>query len=207
MFRYSGQGFVPARITAKPIEDLGTITFLGTEVVEKHPVLKDWNMATPADPWTRMPKKRASTAWRGGLRVESFYPIVQGYKDTQAVGMRFNFSDPLELNRLTLAGSYSPNGDIDDSERVHLRADYERYDWKLRALYNNADFYDLFGPDQDGPQGLRLRRRAQAEPRLRRTEEARPDVRRQLLGQPRPAARATRTSRWTVDGSRRSTRA
>jgi hypothetical protein len=153
-FRYSGQGFVPTRLTATPLEDLANITFLGTEVVEKHPVLKDWNTATkPPVDYTALDKTKGKYGLAGGLNRESFYPIVQGYKDTQAVGLRVNFSDPLELNRFTLAGSYSPAGNIDANERLHVRADYERYDWKFRALYNNADFYDLVGPTKTGRKG------------------------------------------------------
>jgi hypothetical protein len=154
VFRYSGQGFVPARLTAKPIEDLGNIMFLGTEVVEKHPVLKDWNMATrPPVDYNTLVKKKGKYGLTGGLAGESFYPIVQGYKDSQAIGMRFNFSDPLELNRLTLVGSYSLNGDIASNERVHLRLDYDCFDWKFKAMYNNADFYDIVGPTKTGRKG------------------------------------------------------
>jgi hypothetical protein len=153
-FRFSGQGFVLTRLTATPIDDLGNITFLGTEVVEKHPVLKDWNTETrPPVDYNTLDKKKGKYGLTGGLKGESFYPIVQGYKETQAIGMRFNFSDPLELNRFTLAGSYSLNGDIADAERVHLRVDYERYDWKFRAMYNNADFYDIVGPTKTGRKG------------------------------------------------------
>ena len=47
----------------------------------------------------------------GGLRRESFYPVVQGYKDVAAIGVRANFSDPLQLNRLHLVASYSPGGE------------------------------------------------------------------------------------------------
>ena len=36
---------------------------------------------------------------------------------------------------------------------MHLQADYERYDWKLRAELNNADFYDLVGPTKTGRKG------------------------------------------------------
>jgi hypothetical protein len=69
------------------------------------------------------------------------------------VGLRFNFSDPLALNRLTLVGSYSPYGNIETNERVHLRLDYDRFDWKFKAMYNNADFYDLVGPTKTGRKG------------------------------------------------------
>ena len=153
-FRYSGQGFVPARLTATPIEDLANITFLGTEVVEKHPVLKDWNMATkPPIDYSTLDQKKGKYGLAGGLSGESFYPIVQGYKETEAIGMRFNISDPLQFNRLTLSGSYSLNGDLASSERVHLRMDYDRFDWKFRAMFNNADFYDIVGPTKTGRKG------------------------------------------------------
>ena len=36
---------------------------------------------------------------------------------------------------------------------MHLRADYQRYDWRARATYNDADFYDLFGPTKTGRKG------------------------------------------------------
>ena len=158
VFRYSGQGFVPARITAKPIADLGSITFLGTEVVKQHPVLETWNVATaaPVD-YEALPKQVGKYGLAGGLKLESLYPILQGYKDTQAVGLRVNFSDPLELNRLVLAGSYSLVGQVPDAERVHLYVGYERYDWKLRATLNNADFYDLFGPTKTSRKGYAFR--------------------------------------------------
>jgi hypothetical protein len=39
------------------------------------------------------------------------------------------------------------------SERVHLEAAYERYDWRAHAAFNKADFYDLVGPTQTGRKG------------------------------------------------------
>ncbi len=153
-FRYSGQGFVPARITATPFDDLGKITFLGTQVVEEHPVLKDWNVTTaPAVDYESIPKRTGVYRLAGGLGLESAYPILQGYKDTQAVGYRLNLSDPLQINRLALSASYSPWGDVAGQERVHLRAEYERYDWAVLATMNNADFYDLFGPTKTSRKG------------------------------------------------------
>ncbi len=153
-FRYSGQGFVPVRLTARPIEDLASIKFLGTEVIEKHPVLQDWNTATkPHVQFGQIEKKKGKYGLAGGLLLESMYPIVQGYKNTQAVGYRVNFSDPLELNRLTLTATYSPFESLASVERVHLMASYERYDWTFRATFNNADFYDLVGPTKTGRKG------------------------------------------------------
>ena len=158
VFRYTGRGFVPTRVTAKPLEDVAAITFLGTKTVEDHPVLKDWNTATVTPvPYDKLEKRVTDYHLAGGLLLESMYPIVQGYKNTQAAGFRVNFSDPLELNRVTLAASYSPVETLANSERVHLFASYERYDWKLKASLNNADFYDLFGPTKLGRKGYSVR--------------------------------------------------
>ncbi len=154
VFRYSGQGWVPTRITAAKLEDLGAITFLGQKVIEEHPELQTWIAGSPAAiPYDTMPKQIGTYRLFGGLRLESAYPILQGYKKTQAVGLRANLSDPLQINRLSLMGSYSPGGDIGSVERLHLKAEYQRYDWTLRAQYNNADFYDLFGPTRTGRKG------------------------------------------------------
>jgi hypothetical protein len=150
VFRYTGQGFVPARITARPLDDLAPITFLGERTVDKHPVLKTWLV----EPLAAMPPATpGSYRLSGGLRRESFYPIVQGYKDTQAVGIRAGFSDSLQLNRASVSASYSPTGGLPADERVHLRAEYERYDWTAHASWNNADFYDLFGPTKVSRKG------------------------------------------------------
>ena len=153
-FRYSGQGFVPARVDARPIEDLAAITFLAERVAEEHPIVKEWNVGSPAHiPFDSMPQTTRKYRLAGGMRRESFYPILQGYKDTAAVGMRYNISDPLQLNRANFVVSYSPSSDLPSEERVHAVAEYHRFDWRGRAAYNGADFYDLFGPTKTGRKG------------------------------------------------------
>jgi hypothetical protein len=157
VFRYTGQGWVPSRITAKPIDDVNPITFLGERTFEKHPELKTWALGSPADvPLDSMPKTEGVYRLGGNLERESFYPIVQGYKDTWAVGMRYNVSDPLQFNRANVSVSYSPSGDLPGKEQVHVRAEYQRYDWQARASYNDADFYDLFGPTQVSRKGYSI---------------------------------------------------
>jgi hypothetical protein len=54
------------------------------------------------------------------------------------------------LNRLNVSASYSPTTSLPAGERVHLAAEYQRYDWQARATWNDADFYDLFGPTKRG---------------------------------------------------------
>ncbi len=162
VFRYTGQGFVPARITVRPLEDVAPITFLGERTIVRYPVLKTWLVGAPAASMDAAPRPPvpppASGTYRlgGGLTRESFYPIIQGYKSTQAIGWAANFSDPLQLNRASASVSYSPWGDLPDRERLHVRADYERYDWRAHASWNDADFYDLFGPTKVSRKGYNL---------------------------------------------------
>jgi hypothetical protein len=154
VFRYSGAGFVPTRIQPRPLEDVSAITFLGERLAAEHPIVKSWSVGSPADvPFDSMPQQTGKYRLAGGLKRESFYPVFQGYKDATAVGMRFNFSDPLQFNRASLVASYSPAGELPQSERLHLRADYERFDWRGRVEFNAADFYDLFGPTKTGRKG------------------------------------------------------
>ena len=158
VFRYSGDGFVPATIQPQVHEDVNAITFLGQQVVEAHPTLKDWRVGSPAAiPLEEMVTRRGPYESFKSVRSESFYPIVEGYKDSPAVGMRFNFSDPLQLNRFSLNASYSPDKDLPESQRLHLRLQYKRYDWRVDAKLNAADFYDLFGPTKTSREGYSLR--------------------------------------------------
>jgi hypothetical protein len=137
MFRFTGDGFRPARMTATPLDDIAPITFFGERVVDRHPELKDWALGSPAAiPYDTMPKQEGVYRLGGGLRRESFYPIVQGYKSTAAVGMRANFSDPLQFNRASVSALYSPDTDLPAEERFHINAEYQRYDWTLRASSN-----------------------------------------------------------------------
>ena len=154
VFRYTGEGFVPAWIDPQPLEDVSAITFLGERLIEERPVLKTWMLGSPAAiPFDTMEKRTGVYKLGGGLKRESIYPIVQGYKDTQAIGMALNLSDPLMFNRLHVTAAVSPNANVPTNERLHLSAEYERYDWRAGASWNRADFYDLFGPTKTGRKG------------------------------------------------------
>jgi hypothetical protein len=154
VFRFTGQGFVPARIRAKPVEDVSPITFLGERLAETHPVVKSWMLGSPAAvSLDTLPQKTRPYHLARSLGLESLYPVAQGYKDFGAVGLRANFSDPLQLNRAILAASYTPDGGLPSDERLHLRAEYHRYDWSARFKWNDADFYDLVGPTKTGRKG------------------------------------------------------
>ena len=157
VFRYTGRGFVPAWIDPAPLEDVSAITFLGERLVEEQPVLKTWMLDSPAKvPFDTMETTTGVYRLGGRLRRESIYPIVQGYKDTASVGVGLNFSDPLLLNKLRVTAGWSPSTSLPASERIHVSAAYERYDWRATASLNDADFYDLFGPTKVGRKGYEV---------------------------------------------------
>jgi hypothetical protein len=154
VFRYTGAGFVPARLRALPLEDLSPITFMAERLVEEHPVITTWNAGSPSViPFDSMPKRDGVYRLAGGMKRESVYPILQGYKETAAAGVRLNLSDPLQLNRFRVTATYSPWSSLSAEERVHLTAAYDRFDWRARVSLNHADFYDLFGPTKVGRKG------------------------------------------------------
>ncbi len=154
VFRYMGEGFVPAIIDGRPVKDVGAITFLGQQIAEKHPVVQQWRAPSPGE----MPTE-TNIIRRGiyrplfNLRPENFYPVVEGYKDYGAVGFHLNLSDPLYMNIGSLTATYTPASSLKTSERVHLQFRYQRHDWRATVKYNPADFYDLFGPTKTGLRG------------------------------------------------------
>ncbi|HET7745964.1 MAG TPA: hypothetical protein VFM29_01605, partial [Vicinamibacteria bacterium] len=153
-FRYSGEGFVPVTFDARPLQDVSAITLLGQQVAEKHPVVADWKLGSPAAvPLDTLAGPSGTYSSRSRLRVESFYPVVQGYKDTAGPGFRLNFSDPIQLHRGYVSASFTPGGGLEGSERLHAREEYTALNWTFRARYNPADFYDLFGPTKTGRKG------------------------------------------------------
>jgi len=154
VFRYTGKGFVPARIHAAPLEDVKEITFLGAEIADKHEIVRQWKLGSPAAvPLESLTTGQGRYGSVPSIRLESIYPVVQGYKDFAAVGLRANFSDPLFLNRASLTASYTPDGDLAESERFHVQGELQRYDWTLGFQVNGADFYDLVGPTKTSLKG------------------------------------------------------
>jgi hypothetical protein len=154
VFRYTGAGFVPSIIRATPVTDINAITFFGQQVVEKHPILKQWAAGSPgAVPIESMITGTSAYRPLRRLQLESVYPIVQGYKDVAAYGAHARFSDPVSFNAASVTAAVSPGGTRASGERLHLRADYRRFDWTAHASWNDADFYDLFGPTKASRRG------------------------------------------------------
>ncbi|MEO8216178.1 MAG: hypothetical protein ABI718_03760 [Acidobacteriota bacterium] len=153
-FRYTTGGFVPVLLPIEVREDINAVNYLGQEVVEKYPIVKSWNAGSPA----RVDLDKITT-YNGPydafsqIRLGSVYPVLEGYKDTVAAGLRFNASDPLGLDSIDLTAAYSPDNSLKSDERLHLNFGYSHSPWKVRLKYNATDFYDLFGPTKVSRKG------------------------------------------------------
>ena len=162
-FRFSGEGFMPVRFKPEPLEDLGTTSFLGNEVVRKYPELREWQVGLPSDiPLEELITGSGEYVPIKNLGLESIYPIVEGYKDSIAAGVNAVFSDTIMLDRLSMSATYSPDSSLPSEERTHLAIDYRHTvvkasplagSWHAAARLNYANFYDLFGPTKQSMKG------------------------------------------------------
>ena len=146
VYDYTGDGFNPSIVQPQVREDLGNIHFLGTEVVNAHPELKQWGVGSPA----KVPLDQLITA-RGTydpfkrMRFDAHYPMVSGYGQKPAFGYYLHIADPLQFRQFSADVSVSPYH-VHGSERLHVDLEYQTPNWKLTYWHNHADFYDLFGP-------------------------------------------------------------
>lgn len=154
VLRYTGSGFIPCTIQPKPLEDLSAVRFLGAEVAEKYPVVKGWQVAAPGTvDLDRLIVSEGKYNPIRNIRLESLYPVVEGYKDSIALGASARFSDPIRLDRLRLSASYSVDDKLPSEERAHVMARWEHRYLYAELGYNTADFYDLFGPTKTSRKG------------------------------------------------------
>jgi hypothetical protein len=157
VFEFSGQGFVPTVIDPVPLEDLSATTFLGNEISKRHPVVRDWNVIntlSKVDFEGEITGRGKYRPYRE-LEHESGYPIIEGYRDSQALGWAVSFQDPAQLHTVDISASYSVanTGDLDSGEKLHFSAEYKALNWHVRYWHNDADFYDLFGPTKRSLKG------------------------------------------------------
>ena len=158
VLNYTASGFVPAIIEPRVLEDVSAITFLGTQVAEKHPVVKEWQVPPPSTvDFESEVIRRGPYDPPEHVKLESGYPIVQGYKDSAGVGYRINFADPLNFVNVGIVASYTPDDDLSKDERMHAAITGNYLGWRGEVSWNKADFYDLFGPTKRSRKGLALK--------------------------------------------------
>ncbi len=151
---YTGEGFVPAIIDPKPIEDVSAIKFLGAELVEKFPVLKTWQVPLPST--VDYDKEVTATGPYSPLRrmsLDNAFPIVTGYKDSVGIGYRFNFADSLAFANIGVTAAYTPGQGIPGEQQGHVNVKGNYLGWRGEFYWNRTDFYDLFGPTKRSQKG------------------------------------------------------
>lgn len=156
-FEYSSKGFRLVNLPVHVIDDVNAIPYLGQSVIEKYPELKSWNL--PSRNNIDDLKLRTYAGFYRPLRhieLQSIYPIVQGYENEKAGGVRLDFGDSLGLSHITTTLSYSPDSAQATRDRFHFDLEAKYWDWLLSGYFNRADFYDLFGPTKVGRRGFGL---------------------------------------------------
>ena len=153
-FEYSAAGFRLVNLPVRVIDDVNAIPYLGQSVVEKYPELKSWTLPSRNN-IDDLKLRTYAGEYRPMRRIElqSIYPIVQGYVDAKAGGVRLDFGDNLGLSRISTTLSYSPDQSA-LRDRLHFGLEARYWDWTLSAYFNKADFYDLFGPTKVGRRGF-----------------------------------------------------
>jgi hypothetical protein len=146
VYDYTGDGFNPSIIQPQVRDDLETVRFLGTQVVNKWPELKQWGIGSPAKvPLDQLVTQRGSYEPTQRMRFDAHYPIVSGYDRKAAFGYYFHLADPLQFRQLSVSLAASPYG-VHGGERFHANVEYQTPFWKLDYWHNLADVYDLAGP-------------------------------------------------------------
>jgi hypothetical protein len=151
---YTGDGFVPAIITPRPIEDVSAITFLGAEIAAKHPVVTTWQVPPPSTvDEEKLIKARGAYDPLSNVQLVNAFPVLQGYKDSVGIGYQFNLEDRLRFAKVGITAALTPDGDLPEEERAHFEI-YARYlGWRADLSWNRSDFYDLFGPTKRSRKG------------------------------------------------------
>jgi hypothetical protein len=162
VFEYSGTGFVPSMIPNAVTDSVSAIRFLGNEIAERRTEVQSW-MPPPASDVNLDALATATGTYSTArnFKLDNAYPVVEGYEDAAghyavAGGVRLNFTDRIGATGLELTTSYSPDQSLDEYERLHLRAVFRHWNWKISGALNRADFYDLVGPTKVSRRGYSL---------------------------------------------------
>jgi hypothetical protein len=155
-YEYSGQGLKPVRFTPAVREDLGTVEFLGTRVITKHPELKQWGVGSPARvPLDELITSRGKYNPSRRMALSGIYPIVEGYQGAISPGYFLHWEDPMQFHQINASFSVSPfASNMRTRDRLHAKLQYKTLNWDWKFLHNSADFYDLFGPVERSRRGM-----------------------------------------------------
>jgi len=151
---YTSEGFVPATIDPRPIQDVSAIKFLGAEVAAKYPDVTTWQAARPSTvdeeklitgqgPWIPL----------RDMSLVNAFPVLQGYKDAVGIGYHFNIEDPLAFAKIGITAAYTPGQGVPGGQQGHVNIKGSYLGWRGEFYWNRTDFYDIFGPTKRSQKG------------------------------------------------------
>jgi hypothetical protein len=155
ILNYTADGFVPAIIDPHPLTDISAIKFLGSEVVNKYPEVKTWQVAAPStvDDEKLITSRGEYYPLRAVSPVNAF-PTLQGYKNSIGLGYHANFLDPIQAVGAGITAAFTPDSKLHGNERAHIDLSGRYLGGWANLSWNRSDFYDLFGPTKRSRKGL-----------------------------------------------------
>ena len=152
---YTAEGFVPAIIEPRPLQDISAIRFLGAELAEKYPIVKTWQVPPPSTvDYEKEVIRQGPYKPVQHLGLDNAYPVLQGYKNSIGLGYHANIGDPLGLLNIGVTAAYTPTGDLSGNQRGHFDVTAQYLAWRGSLAWNRSDFYDLFGPTKRSRKGF-----------------------------------------------------
>ncbi|HPN38761.1 MAG TPA: hypothetical protein PL041_10175 [Melioribacteraceae bacterium] len=147
VFEYNTKGLRPLKINKEFVNDAASIDYLGMKSLEKNPEFLNY-IPEPASNLNNENLIISEIDYNSVLEtgLESFYPIIEGYKDFVAYGVNINLSDDILISKAKIKASYTNNNLLPQKERLHLSLNYNYWQWRFNAALNKTNFFDLFGP-------------------------------------------------------------
>jgi hypothetical protein len=172
-FNFISKGFQPVMLENKVVDQVGSIDFLGNITIEKHPELKMWELPIASAKDLNMDSLTTRSDYKPdkSFELNAAYPILVGYKNYTGLGYSFEFEDPLGFRSLNVTAAVTPrswtnllashhdttNIGLGKDEIFHFSLAGKVGKYSFHAGFNEANFYDLFGPTKTSRKGSSLR--------------------------------------------------
>ncbi|MCQ2177792.1 MAG: hypothetical protein MJY42_02775 [Bacteroidales bacterium] len=163
---FSSEGMTPVTFDYEPLYDANSVEFLGQKAYERNPELPELGRLG-----YELPKISFGEVYDSikvykplkEIRFQGAYPDIAGFTDrkswnnmTPVLGYHFAFYDPLSLCSANIFVGASPWSNNDWKNRFHVSAQLKYWQWTLKASWNDASFYDLFGPLRRSRKGYQV---------------------------------------------------
>ena len=156
VLNYTGEGFVPAIIDPRPIEDVSAITFLGAEVAAKHPVVTTWQVPPPSTvDDEKLVIGEGAVRPAGEHDARERLPGAAGLQGLRRRRLpRSTSRIRSSFAKVGITAAYTPDDEpAGQRARPRRRSTAHYLGWRGGLAWNRSDFYDLFGPTKRSRKG------------------------------------------------------